>query len=111
MITHRIFIVVVPTLMLEQSFHATTDGLVVLECDTRGLPSTATLWSRDGALLTSKDGQSVRTEVLSDYRSAHYRNTLTLSEATLGVISCSVYSDWVTMDKRNSGRLGENLYP
>lgn len=92
---------------MEQSFHATADGLVVLECDTKGLPPTATLWSRDGVLLTSDDVHSIRTEVLSDYRSAHYRNVLVLSQAVLGTISCSVYSDWVTTDKRSSGRLGE----
>lgn len=92
---------------MEQSFHTTIDGLMVLECDTKGLPATAALWSRDGVLLTPDDVHSFRTEVLSDYGSAHYRNTLAISQDMLGLVSCSVYSDWVTTDKRNSGRLGE----
>ena len=93
----------VPTLTLEQRYHITTDSLV-LECSTRGLPSTATLWSRDGELL-SNDFTELTT--LSDSALAHYTSTLALPEGVFGVVSCGVYSDWVTADKRNSGRLSE----
>lgn len=96
-------------LTLEQNYRVTADSLV-LECDSRGLPSTATLWSRNGGLLTANDGHSMDTVVLSDDQSTHYKNTLTLYGDSMlhgGMVSCDVYGDWVTTDKRNSGRQSE----
>lgn len=69
------------------------------------MPATATLWSKDGALLTSS---AADTTVLSDYRSAHYRSTLAISKGMTGIISCDIYSDWVSADNRNSGRQSES---
>lgn len=95
----------VPSLALEQKYRVTEEWGLVLECHTRGLPATATLWSRDGALITSDDTDAT---ALSDYRASHYLTTLTLSGR--GLFSCDIYSDWVTTDKRNSGRQSELSY-
>lgn len=91
---------------MESSYRVSENGLL-LECNTRGLPSTATLWNKDGVLLSSLEDQFVVSSslLLSDQRQAHYGNSLTITDPTVfGVMSCDVHSDWVTADKRNSGR-------
>jgi hypothetical protein len=92
-------------LTLEQGYRVSTDGLTI-ECNSRGLPSTTTLWSEDGRLLTSADVYTPETRVLRHYQSTQYSNSLTLDllKDVVGIISCDVYGDWVTADKRNSGR-------
>lgn len=102
----------VPELEVESSFVINEDTLQ-LECNTRGLPSTATLWNKDGVLLNTSEDEYVAYSslLLNDQLQARYRNTLTLTDPeTYGVMSCNVHSDWVTADKRNSGRKSEAIY-
>ena len=96
----------VPQLRVEPDYRVTNKGLI-LECGAKGPPSTATLWSRNGVLLTFTGDDNDQTTGLSssvDRSGGHYRSRLMLSGVEKGVFSCDVLSDWVATDKRNSGR-------
>lgn len=91
---------------MESSYKVSEDNLL-LECNAQGPPSTATLWNKDGILLSNSEDQLMASSslLLGDQRQAHYRHSLSLTDPTVfGVLSCDVHSDWVTADKRNSGR-------
>lgn len=92
---------------MEPRYRVTNHNLI-LECNARGLPSTTTLWSRDGIRITPTDSQTLVMDStlveFQDNRLAQYRNTLAMTEGVFGVMSCDVYGDWVTADKRDSGR-------
>ncbi len=94
--------------------HHITPSSVVLVCATTGLPSTATLWSKDGLLLSLNESYSIDTyitgQVLTDAHTSSYMNTLEIMTdggAPSGVYGCDVYSDWVTADFLQSGRESE----
>ena len=102
------FPIAVPELTIEQSYYISGDNQLVLVCDTRGSPPTATLWSRDDTLVTSNSDYGVTEKViLTEYASTQYSNTLTLTDSVFGAISCAAYSDWVSTDKEQSGRQSE----
>ena len=93
----------VPELTLEPHFHITENNFI-LECVTKGLPSTATLWSRDGILLDPVHNQQM-SHKLSNHKSAHYKNGIVLTHASSdGVWSCDVHSKWLLLDRTDSGR-------
>lgn len=86
------------------------DSLLMV-CATTGFPPTATLWSKDGILLSLNETYSedmyITEQAMTDAHTASYRNTLKIVQDRSemdGLYGCDVYSDWVTADFTLNGR-------
>lgn len=107
---------IVPEVILASSYEATPEGLVLL-CESRGSPSTATLWFKDDIFIPDTDDLFTIPAALSSSKSDSrgsrgkvYRHSLEVFEGDVGgVYSCDVSSKWVMADRSSSGRTSKLL--
>lgn len=97
----------VPKLSVEISYQTTFEGLV-LHCDASGPPSTATLWYKDGVLISDRNNHLTSSRILPSSSPSGggvvYRHSLEVFKDDVGIYSCDVFSKWITADHSSSGR-------
>ena len=91
------------------SLEYTLGSKTVLNCISDGLPATATLWNKDGILIslntTSNEEIYSSLQTLMVASDASYNNILTIHSSSLqGIYTCDIYSDWMSTDLSDSGR-------
>ncbi len=64
----------------------------LLSCISEGGPATTVTWTRDDATVTEDDSHVILQSVM-DTETAHYNNSLTVSESEYGVYRCTVDND------------------